>query len=107
MKKNLIIKNNIPASLLERKRIRKNNSLASVNINKIFVNLDKRRDSFHSLSKKFQFNFKKKSLNKYRRFKKIIILGMGGSILGVEAIHCFFKIQISHFGFLGMQIIDP
>ncbi len=94
MKKNLTIKNNIPASLLERKRIRKNNSLASVNINKIFVNLDKRRDSFHSLSKKFQFNFKKKSLNKYKRFKKIIILGMGGSILGVEAIHCFFKHKI-------------
>ena len=101
MKKNLVIKNNIPGSFLRRKRMRKSNLIASDNINKIFKNLEKRRDTFHLLSKKFQFNFKKNSLKKYKKFKKIYILGMGGSILGTKAIHCFLKHKIKkNFVFL-------
>ena len=94
MKKNLVIKNNIPASFSKRKRTRKSNSIASDNINQIFKNLEKKRDTFHFLSKKFKFNFKKNSLKKYQRFKTIVISGMGGSILGAKAIHCFLKHKI-------------
>ena len=42
----------------------------------------------------YKFNFLKKDLNKFKRFKKIVIIGMGGSILGSEAIYYLFKKKI-------------
>jgi len=105
VKKNLLIKNNISESFFKKKRIRKNNSATSENLNKIFINLEKRRDTFHLLSKKFQFSFKKSSLKKYRKFKKIVVLGMGGSILGTKAIHCFLKHKIKK-SFLFLDNLD-
>ena len=35
------------------------------------------------------------TLKKYQKFKSIIIIGMGGSILGAKAIHSFLKHKIS------------
>ncbi len=46
------------------------------------------------LNKDYQFNFKFKNLKQFSKFKTIAIIGMGGSILGAEAIECFLKKKI-------------
>ena len=46
------------------------------------------------LDNKFKFNFKINDLKKFKKFKKIAIIGMGGSILGAEAIHNFLQHKI-------------
>ncbi len=94
MKNNLVIKNSISESFFKNKRRKKNISIISDSLNKIFKNLDKKEDTFHLLSKKFKFSFKKGSLKKYKKFKKIVVIGMGGSILGAKAIHSFLKHKI-------------
>ena len=43
------------------------------------------------LNKKFHFNFKQKELGQFKKYKNIIIIGMGGSILGAETIYQFLK----------------
>ena len=67
------------------------NKKYSVIIKKIISNLDTNEDVFHSLSKKFKLNFKTKDLKKFKKYKNIAIIGMGGSILGAEAIYTFLK----------------
>ncbi len=46
---------------------------------------------FSIFSKNLKLNFKIKDLKKYEKFKRIIIIGMGGSILGSAAINNFLK----------------
>ena len=43
------------------------------------------------LNKNFKFNFKIQDLKRFKKFKSIIVIGMGGSILGVEAIYSFLE----------------
>ena len=92
--KNLNFKN-----FIEKKHINlKNNSNFSKNFSKNFKkildNINFRNNVFYSFSKKFSYNFKIKDLNKFKKFKNIAIVGMGGSILGSEAIYCFLKEKI-------------
>ena len=47
-----------------------------------------------SLKKDYQDIFKKKELKKYKIFKNIRVIGMGGSSLGTEAIYDFLKYKI-------------
>ncbi len=58
-------------------------------------NLDTSKNTFHVLSKKFKLNFNLKELKKFKKFKSIAIIGMGGSILGSEAIFSFLKYKIN------------
>ena len=60
-------------------------------LKKITLNLDTTKDAFHSLSNKFKLNFKYKDLNKFKKFNTVVIIGMGCSILGSEAIYFFLK----------------
>ena len=46
------------------------------------------------LNKNFRFSFKIADLQKYKKYKSIAIIGMGGSILGAEAIYDFFQNKI-------------
>ena len=47
-----------------------------------------------SLKKDYQDFFKKKELKKYKSFKNIRVIGMGGSSLGTQAIYDFLKYKI-------------
>jgi glucose-6-phosphate isomerase len=47
-----------------------------------------------SLKRNYQDFFKKKELKKYKKFKNIRVIGMGGSSLGTEAIYDFLKYKI-------------
>ena len=89
MKKNITIKNNIPTTFLKNKRINSSNLILSNTLNNIFREINNKEDTFHLLSKKYKFSFKVKSLKKFRKFKKVIIIGMGGSILGTKTIYSF------------------
>ncbi len=52
------------------------------------------KKTLNVLSKNFIFNFKLKDLRKFKKFKSIVIIGMGGSILGTEAIYNFLEKKI-------------
>ena len=49
---------------------------------------------FESYKKKYKSNFKNSTIQKYSKYKNIIIIGMGGSILGTKSIYSFFKKKI-------------
>jgi len=49
---------------------------------------------FKTLKPKYKYSYSKKILNKYQKFSNIRIIGMGGSILGAEAIFNFLKKKI-------------
>ncbi len=93
--KNPYLKSNI---LL--KNFKKNRSInqLSKKFEKIFLDIKKEinqdNKTLNILNSKFKFNFKTKDLNKFKKFKNIVLIGMGGSILGAEAIHSFFKEKI-------------
>ena len=69
-------------------------------IKRINKDLDISDNFFHSLSKKFKFNFVNHELQKYKKFKNVFIIGMGGSILGSEAIYRFLNEKIKKNLFL-------
>ena len=54
----------------------------------------KKNKTLNFLDKNFKFNFKLKDLIKFKKYKKLAIIGMGGSILGAEAIYNFFEARI-------------
>ena len=59
------------------------------------------------LDKKFIIDPKINQLHKFKKYKKIAVIGMGGSILGAEAIYSFLKKKIkknSTFSMILMKI---
>ncbi len=86
LSKNIFLKNyntkNSPSNV---KKIFKKEILKEIKNNKNILT---------TLSKNYKYNFKKKILFKYKKFKEINIIGMGGSILGSEAIYCFLNHKI-------------
>ena len=93
-KKNLIIKNSIKKKYLKNKRLH----IFSKNFEKIISDIKFKSNSpleiYNLLNKNYKLNFKSSDLKKFKRFKSIAIIGMGGSILGTEAIYEFLKIKI-------------
>ena len=47
-----------------------------------------------TLKPEYQYNYSKNLISKYKKIQNIRIIGMGGSILGAEAIHDFLKKKI-------------
>ena len=88
-KKNHIQKNNL---------INFHSKLASKNFLKIIKRLNKDifkdNKTINILDKNFKFNFKVKDLKRFDKYKNIAVIGMGGSILGLEAIELFLKKKI-------------
>ena len=87
-------KNLIPKKYLSKKIYSKyNNVYKSIN-SRIKYDILSSDRTLNILNKNFKFNFKLNELKKFKKFKTIAIIGMGGSILGAEAIECFFKKKI-------------
>jgi len=69
----------------------KNNKI----INKDFQNLLKEQPQiFKTLKPTYKYSYSKKAISKYKKFSNIRVIGMGGSILGAEAIYHFLKKKI-------------
>ncbi len=49
---------------------------------------------FNTLTTSYKYSFKKNIIKKYNNYHNINLIGMGGSILGTEAIHDFLKFKI-------------
>ena len=103
--KKIIYRNNIQKKHLDLTLSKRFNKRYPNVLKEIFINLDTRKDMFHSLSKNFKLNFKIKDLNKFKKFKTIVIIGMGGSILGSEALYYFLKNKIKK-DFIFLNNID-
>ncbi len=48
----------------------------------------------NSFTSNYKYSFNKNFIKKYKNYKNINLIGMGGSILGTEAIHDFLKFKI-------------
>tara|TARA_A100001011_G_scaffold392230_1_gene479359 strand:+ start:821 stop:2026 length:1206 start_codon:yes stop_codon:yes gene_type:complete len=91
-KKNLFLQNNFPNIYLNKYK----NKIYSKKFNKIFVEIKNDLDNFSkTLNTLKDFKFDLKSLDKFKKFKTIVLIGMGGSILGSEAIHGLMENKIN------------
>jgi len=87
--KNFFLNNRINKSL-------KDQSLRRINktLNEINNDFDNSKKIYNILNDNYKFNFNSSELQKFKKFKNIVIIGMGGSILGTEAIYEFLKKKI-------------
>ena len=77
------------------KNLKKNFSKKYIKILSIIKkDIKDKNKTLNVLDKNFKFNYKKNDLKNFKKFKKIVIIGMGGSILGTEAIYNFLKHKI-------------
>ncbi len=102
---NIIYKNQIQKKYLNTKI----ENRLKINFPKIFLKFYKDKDipnnPFYTLNKNYDYKFNKKELFKFKKYKKVVIIGMGGSILGANAIYSFLKKKIKK-EFLFLNNID-
>ena len=91
IKKNLFLKNSIDGKFLNKKFSKKLSGNYQKYFNAVKNEIKNPTKTLHVLNSNFRLNLKIQELNKFKKFKKIVIIGMGGSILGAEAIYDFFK----------------
>ena len=51
-------------------------------------------ETLKSLTTEYKYHYKKKLIKKFKKEKVLKIIGMGGSILGTQAIHDYLKKKI-------------
>ena len=83
--KNIIFKN-----FLQKKNINVKKKI----INILKKELIKSNALLNSFNKNYKYSYKKKIINKYKNFATVNLIGMGGSILGTDAIYYFLKFKI-------------
>ena len=93
-KKSILLNNNINIQNLKGYKIKD----LSKNFDRIFSEVKNEikntNKTLNVLDRNFIFNFKIKNLKRFKKFKTIVLIGMGGSILGAEAIYNFFQEKI-------------
>ena len=94
MIKNLLTSNNIQDKHLDKNVLKNLTKKFNKIIELINSDINYPEKTVNVLSKNFKFNFKKKDLQKFKKYKTIAIIGMGGSILGAEAINNFLEEKI-------------
>jgi glucose-6-phosphate isomerase len=90
IEKNLFIRNNIKIKNLQGKISKKFEKI----LQDIKNDIENNHKTLNVLSKNFEFSFNFKDLNKFKKFKTLAFIGMGGSILGSEALYNFFQKKI-------------
>ena len=94
IKNNLLFKNHIQKEYLKDSELKKFNK----KYKKIFLEINKDiknpKSTVNVIDNNFKFNFKINDLKKFKKFKNIAILGMGGSVLGSKAIYKFLEKKI-------------
>ena len=92
--KNLEIINNFHQEIVKNNIKKKFFRNFSVLMSNLRVDLNSYNKTLNVLNKKFTFDRKVKQLKKFKNYKIIAVIGMGGSILGAEAIYNFFQKKI-------------
>ena len=94
IQENLITKNNIQNKFLKssfklglRAELKKALKL-------LYKDIKNKNKTVNVLNEYYNFNFDKNQLKKFLNYKTIVLIGMGGSILGAEAIYSFLERKI-------------
>ena len=98
MKKNIqnfTLENNINKNYFKNNSYLKDKIRINKIIKKTYQHIDDEKNTFHVLSKKFNFDFDKKNFKNFTKYKNIIIIGMGGSVLGAHSIYSFLKKKVN------------
>ena len=91
--------------MLSKKNFFQNYNLSSNTFKRNFIKTKKVFENFKSdfevkipllksYEKNYKMNFSSKTIKRFSKYKNIIIIGMGGSILGSKCIHSFLKSKI-------------
>ena len=95
MKNNkFIFKNNIYPKYLSKKLLNKFNKKYSKIEKEVSALIDEPENVYNILSGNFRLSFKIRDLEKFKKYQNIAIIGMGGSILGSQAIFKFLENKI-------------
>ena len=79
----------------------KKNNIINKKILKEYKNIIKEKSEvISSLNKNYKDSFSKKILKKFIKIKKVVLIGMGGSILGAKAIYSFLNFSKKKFYFI-------
>jgi glucose-6-phosphate isomerase len=73
---------------------KKNYSFIKRELKKLLGDRLKKDNLLNTLTNRYNYSFKKKLIYKLKKFSNIRIIGMGGSILGTEAIYNFLRHKI-------------
>tara|TARA_B100000035_G_scaffold314888_1_gene332840 strand:- start:1463 stop:2677 length:1215 start_codon:yes stop_codon:yes gene_type:complete len=93
-KNNLLTKNSIPKKYLNLSNLRKLTKKFQSTLKSVKEEINSPFKTLNVLSKEFKYNFKTKDLIRFRKYKTIAIIGMGGSILGTEALYSSLQNRI-------------
>jgi len=94
VKKNILFKNSITKSFNNKSLHSKSKKNLNNILKKVFGTLDIKKDTLHVLSKNLDLDFNLSELKKFKKYESVILIGMGGSILGTQAIYSFLKEKI-------------
>ena len=99
MKKNIIYKTNFSNLYLNKKKFKLDIKKINTFLEEILKNSFKKDNLFNSLNTNLKIDIRLKNKKNFKKFNDIVIIGMGGSILGADAIHSFLKgkIKVSTF----------
>ena len=93
-KENILKKNNIPKKYLSTKANFKKKKTFDKKFKDLVSSKKYFKNFFNLFDKKFKFNFEINDLKKFQKYKVLVIIGMGGSILGAEALQQFLHEKI-------------
>ena len=94
MKKNIIYKTNFSNLYLNKKKFKLDIKKINMCLEEILKNSFKKDNLFNSLNTNLKLDIRLKNKKIYKKFNDIVIIGMGGSIMGADAIHSFLKHKI-------------
>lgn len=94
MNKKINVDEKIQTSYIHKKDIKKFSKKFEKVFKKIRSQINEKNNTLSVLNKNFKFNFDFKNLIKFKKFKTLVIIGMGGSILGSQAMYFFLKDKI-------------
>ena len=89
----MIVTNNIKTNYSNKSKIKLLKKFNRI-FKSVLANIYHQDNILNILNKKFTFNFEKNKIKKFQKYKTIAIVGMGGSILGAEALYSFLKKKI-------------
>ena len=89
IKKNFLLKNSFQSLKIKKIISKKLSKDFDRHMKEIKNDIENPMATLNVLNKNYNFNFKTNDLKKFQKFKTITVIGMGGSILGAEAIFNF------------------
>ena len=89
--KNLEVENNVKEKFLNNSLKKKLSKKCENIIQDMLIKINKKDNFYNIFDENLKFNFSFRELKRFKKYKHIVIIGMGGSILSAEAINDFLK----------------